>query len=142
MPTTVDLIRELLADGKPRTAGEITEGIGQGKDFITRRQIGREVQRALLELRRAEAVLRLSYEEGYYKMEAPFDVARFVDSSTVAPICLPCWRKKWSMTETPPHVTGFPGKLCSLCGKRTNHGGYASISEIEERRAARSAGGS
>lgn len=49
-------------------------------------------------------------------------------------VCLPCWRRWFSISADPPQVGGWPEEVCVFCRKRTNHGVYVDASEARGRR--------
>lgn len=126
-------IRDLLSDGEPRTAGEVAGALlGGADDFVARREIAREVQRALPLLASRGIVRRLMFgtptghsRAGQYRYEE-----KYVDSKTVAPVCLICFRQYWGADAVPAQVTGRPIELCVVCKGRTYDGAYVPSTEI------------
>ena len=134
LTATEQRIATLLADGVPRTKGQIATTISTDGGFTALQQAARETTAALGGLRSRNLVQQLVYETHVGDLHERSE--RYVLASTVVPVCLPCWRQRWSMDDPPPRVEGWTRTLCVLCGRQTNHGVHVSSKEAQEIQAA------
>lgn len=132
-------VSELLSDGVARTPSDIMRSVsGTGSSFTQQQQVSRQVMPSLYSLRERGKVIRMVYYVQQRYPDGPHvPIDRYVATHTVAPVCVPCWRRHWpDLAEnggTPPQAPGYPAEYCSFCLNRTKDGSYAAQDEIVER---------